>query len=340
MLSVQKETTKPNFIKPSHFSIERLDRPASNGTAPNTAAINITPNEVQSRGAPVSSNSNIVTPITNNNSSEATNNVMHIGITRNLTRQISNLSVRTRNSGNTSWHNLAIGNNLVRFGIQNSMAQNIYEIRLNNNSSGSTNSNNNSTNLPTGANNNGDAQNGSTVNSTYFNDVPNAGGSDQHLLFRINTNVPLTTAPIVADAANGNPTPVGTNRTLSSQAQQLFDSLNDMFTRGDIPAMPNRDFIMEFHGIVTQNIANKLSTWLRTNFRTHEIVQELFLSSNVGNNVRFNVLELFRRFSVEMELINGVETLKKEQSLNILVFLTYMLQVAGYSNSYFLRVRN
>jgi hypothetical protein len=314
MLSVQKETAKPNVIKPSHFSIDRIDRLAGVAGAQNVStSINIsTPNAEGRRIDDTNAGPNrIITSVTNGTSGDGSNVI--VGITRNLTRQISNLSVRTR--GNTSWHNLAIGNNLVRFGIQNSMAQNIYEIRLNNN-----NSNNNGTSNPNNSANGSNGADGSNNDAQNGNFVPNAS---QQLLLQINTN-----------ASANNPAAVNTSpQQMTAPAQALFNALNQMFQRGDFP-MPQRDFIMDFHGIVTLNIANKLSTWLLANFRSHELVQELFLVPNQGPQP--NVLELFRRFGVEMETINGVETLKKEQSLNILVFLTYMLQVAGYSNSYFL----
>lgn len=115
--------------------------------------------------------------------------------------------------------------------------------------------------------------------------------------------------------------------------QSLYSAMNDMFARGRMPP-PSREESPDFQGIVTNEMANRVVAWLLINFRSHSIIREIFGSSS-GNKVN-NLLELLRRFGVQLESRGGHIVIRKEQTIDVLLLLTYLLQVAGMNNNYFL----
>lgn len=172
-----------------------------------------------------------------------------LGVTRNLTRQINNLSVRNRQQNPTlsSWHN--------RFG-----GMGVYEVRYR-----------------------------------------------------------------PSEASNSNPI---------SSFESMYHTLNELFSNG---SFPSTTIVNEFQGNINQDIALKLSIWLRTNFSDNPLVREIYMSSSPANNVE-KFIEFLRRCHVEMEIINGQVYVKPQQTNQILIFLTYLLQLAGYNNNYFLNL--
>jgi hypothetical protein len=187
-----------------------------------------------------------------------------VGVTRNLTRQINNLSVRNRqHTAGLSWHNR----------ISNS---NLYEVR-----------------------------------------------------FR------AAESTIMSDRARMQQRAISTSGVISSFGA-IYNTLNDLFSNGNFPA---NAIVHEFQGVVNQDIALKLSIWLRTNFNENSLVREIYQSSNhsPGNDVE-KFVEFLRRCHVEMEMVNGQPTVKSVQSNQILIFMTYLLQLAGYNNNYFLNI--
>lgn len=127
------------------------------------------------------------------------------------------------------------------------------------------------------------------------------------------------------------PTPTFQNPAI----QSLYSAMNDMFARGRMPPPPgSQEESPEFQGIVTNEMANRIVAWLLINFRSHSIIREIFGNSS-GNRVN-NVLELLRRFGVQLESRGGHIVIKREQTMDILLFITYLLQVAGLNNNYFL----
>lgn len=129
-------------------------------------------------------------------------------------------------------------------------------------------------------------------------------------------------------------TPVVATPTFQNPAiQSLYSAMNDMFARGRMPP-PSREESPDFQGIVTNEMANRIVAWLLINFRSHSIIREIFGSTS-GNKVN-NVLELLRRFGVQLESRGGHIVIRKEQTIDILLFITYLLQVAGLNNNYFL----
>lgn len=162
------------------------------------------------------------------------------GVTRNLTRQINNLSVRNRTNSGLSWHNRISNTSL-------------YEVRFR------------------------------AAESTILSDR-----------VRIQQRVSPTSCFDV-----------------------IYNTLNELFSSGNFPA---NAIVHEFQGSINQDIALKLSIWLRTNFPGQPLIREIYNSTHTSDVDKF--VEFLKRCNVEME----GETVKAQQSNQILIFLTYLLQ--------------
>lgn len=140
-------------------------------------------------------------------------------------------------------------------------------------------------------------------------------------------------------SAPGSPTQVTSPRAhVSTYVQSLYAALNELFTRGRLPTVPNDS--RDFNGIVTHELSTKIANFLRQNCRSQLLVRELFSEANVVTD-RTNVIRLYRLFGIQMEAITDDTVLiKTEQTISNIMFLTFMMQIAGYSNTYFLPVRN
>jgi serine/threonine-protein kinase 40 len=122
---------------------------------------------------------------------------------------------------------------------------------------------------------------------------------------------------------------------INSSFETIFHTLNELFSSGNFPST---SIVNEFQGNINPDIALKLSIWLRTNFNENPLVREIYsTSTSPGSNVE-KFVEFLRRCHVEMEVINGQVYVKQQQSNKILIFLTYLLQLAGYNNNYFLNL--
>lgn len=121
-----------------------------------------------------------------------------------------------------------------------------------------------------------------------------------------------------------------------SSFDTIYNTLNELFSNG---SFPSNAIVHEFQGNINQDIALKLSIWLRTNFHDNALVREIYQSPvhSPGNDVE-KFVEFLRRCHVEMEMINGQVYVKSQQSNQILIFMTYLLQLAGYNNNYFLNI--
>lgn len=191
------------------------------------------------------------------------------GVTRNLTRQINQLSVRNHQPANLSWHNR----------ITNSM----YEIR--------------------------------------FRPAGSERSRIQHRSMQGNSSV--TSSSSIANAGY----------------EAIYSALNELFSSG---AFPSNGIVHNFNGIINQDIALKLSVWLRTNFHDNSLIREIYLQSShsplsPGDDIG-KFIEFLRRCNVEMEVIGGQIYVKSQQTNQLLIFLTFLLQLAGYNNSYFLNI--
>lgn len=176
------------------------------------------------------------------------------GVTRNLTRQINNLSVRNRQHSNSglSWHNRISNTSL-------------YEVRFR------------------------------AAESTILNDRA-----------RLQQR--------------------GSSATTSFDA--IYNTLNELFSSGNFPA---NAIVHEFQGSINQDIALKLSIWLRTNFPDNSLVREIY-DGQASDVEKF--VEFLKRCNVQMEGI----VVKAQQSNQTLIFLTFLLTLSGYNNNYFLNI--
>lgn len=191
------------------------------------------------------------------------NSPSSIGVTRNLTRQINNLSVRNRQHTNAglSWHNR--------------INSSLYEVRLR--------------------------------------------ATESSIMERARLH--QRTGSLTGDV---------------SSFDAIYNTLNELFSNG---SFPSNAIVHEFQGNINQDIALKLSIWLRTNFNENALVREIYQSAanSPGNDVE-KFVEFLRRCNVEMEIVNGQVFVKSQQTNQILIFLTYLLQLAGYNNNYFLNI--
>lgn len=124
---------------------------------------------------------------------------------------------------------------------------------------------------------------------------------------------------------------------LSYGVRVLTHLLNEAFIQGRIPTT-HTSLLREFRGVVTLDLARKIVEWLQRDFASAGIIAELFGTSEISNYEE-KVLTLFRCFGVQMDVdANGETKIKTDQTLELLMILTYFLQAAGYNNSYFIRL--
>lgn len=123
------------------------------------------------------------------------------------------------------------------------------------------------------------------------------------------------------------------DRILSSRlddaARDFCSTLSDMFSRGRIQVAEEQT---EFNGVLTTELAEQIGDWLLQDCAETVIVRDIFGDSTV--NAKEKVVELFRRCGVQIEMGPTIE-IKRAQSFDSIVFLSYILQASGYSSSYF-----
>ncbi|GAB0095690.1 Serine/threonine-protein kinase 40 [Sergentomyia squamirostris] len=121
---------------------------------------------------------------------------------------------------------------------------------------------------------------------------------------------------------------------LDEPALRLFCAMNKMYNQGRIPA-PNSDSLQDFSGVMTTELAEKISEWLLADYSNLAIVRDIFGGSTI--NAKDKVFLLLRQCGVQMEVTAaGVTEIKRDQTLEILIILAYMLRASGYNNSYFI----
>ncbi|KFB52452.1 AGAP008948-PA-like protein [Anopheles sinensis] len=101
---------------------------------------------------------------------------------------------------------------------------------------------------------------------------------------------------------------------------------------------------LEFNGVITQEIADKIVSFLIVNMRHHAWVVNLFRSNANGTGgIREpaqrvnNLLELLRQLGVRMEARNGQIVIRADQTRERHQFLGIMLRLAGINDSYFVQ---
>lgn len=138
--------------------------------------------------------------------------------------------------------------------------------------------------------------------------------------------------PIVPSASSTvplvRPAPSNPRNTL----QSLFTSINEMFTRGRLT--PLDDGSMRFNGMVTTEFADRLTLWLVMEHGEHYEIKRIFRNSL--DSPLPKVLAFFQRCAVRMSLLNGQHRVRRQQNLDLMVVLTYLLMACGYDNSYFM----
>lgn len=131
----------------------------------------------------------------------------------------------------------------------------------------------------------------------------------------------------------------GPNRRLAvnlgDPIKKLFETFNEMFIRGRIPNQHSTN-LDNFTGIITEDLANKIIMWLARSpeYHYHSAVQEFIVGSRYASSGT-QVHDFLSRCGITMETVNGQMKVKREQTLDLLMMMTYLLQAAGYNNTYF-----
>lgn len=88
----------------------------------------------------------------------------------------------------------------------------------------------------------------------------------------------------------------------------------------------------EFNGVLTTELAEQIGDWLLQDCAETVIVRDIFGESTV--NAKEKVVELLRRCGVQVDIGPTIE-IKRAQNYDSILLVTYILQAAGYSCSYF-----
>lgn len=105
-----------------------------------------------------------------------------------------------------------------------------------------------------------------------------------------------------------------------------------MFTHGRLT--PLDDGSMRFNGMVTTEFAERLTLWLVMEHGEHYEIKRIFRNSLESPMEK--VLAFFQRCAVRMSSANGQHRVRRQQNLDLMVVLTYLLMACGYDNSYFM----
>lgn len=173
--------------------------------------------------------------------------------------------------------------------------------------------------------NRGPRPNRHSTGSIINNINSNTSNSSNH-----STTLPLSTSPMDLHRTQR------AQIILSESIKILFDTFNEMFIRGRIPNQ-NAENLLNFNGVITEELANKINAWLTRSpeYRYHSVIQRFFISSREISSVN-RVVEFLRRCGIVMETMNGTTKIRREQTLDLIMIMTYLLQAAGYNNSYFI----
>lgn len=116
----------------------------------------------------------------------------------------------------------------------------------------------------------------------------------------------------------------------SESLDRILQAINNTFIRGRVP-QPRQPFI-EFNGTITEDLAEKICLWLNTNYREHHVIQRVF-NGNSDNAIN-KVQEFLTRCGVSILIVDGVVKVKQDQSFELLLVVTYLLQASGYTHNY------
>lgn len=121
-----------------------------------------------------------------------------------------------------------------------------------------------------------------------------------------------------------------TNR-VDDAAREFCNLLADMYSRGRIPTRTEAEQ-SDFNGVLTTELAEQIGDWLLQDCGESAIVRDIFSESTV--NAKEKVVELLRRCGVQVDIGPTIE-IKRAQNYESVIMLSYILQAAGYSCSYF-----
>ncbi|XP_052892636.1 uncharacterized protein LOC128300566 isoform X2 [Anopheles moucheti] len=191
--------------------------------------------------------------------------------------------------------------------------------------------------------------------------VRSAGGLQHHQ--QLSSPPPL----LIAGPDTNGPEPFALDQTvnrpslgtLTPAAQRLYSIMNyiSVNNRGPaggnnqpttptavppVPAIAETDSApagLDFNGIITPDMADKIVAYLIVNLRSLDWVANVFRSIDGGVNdpeLRVNnLLELLRQLGVRMEACNGQIVIRTEQTRDRMQFLSLLLRIAGYNDKYF-----
>uniref|UniRef100_A0A182Y0F5 Serine/threonine-protein kinase 40 n=1 Tax=Anopheles stephensi TaxID=30069 RepID=A0A182Y0F5_ANOST len=97
---------------------------------------------------------------------------------------------------------------------------------------------------------------------------------------------------------------------------------------------------LDFNGVITPDIADKIVAYLIVHLRSLDWVANVFRSidGGAGNDPELrvnNLLELLRQLGVRMEACHGQIVIRAVQTRDRLQFLSLLLRIAGYNDKYF-----
>lgn len=116
----------------------------------------------------------------------------------------------------------------------------------------------------------------------------------------------------------------------SESLERILQAINNTFIRGRAP-QPCQPFI-EFDGTITEDLATKVCLWLITNYRVHHVIQRVFNGNS--DNAISKVQEFLTRCGVGTLTVDGSVKVKRDQSFELLLVVTYLLQASGYTHNY------
>lgn len=144
--------------------------------------------------------------------------------------------------------------------------------------------------------------------------MPTAGGSTMVTAFG---SSPLAQPPL----------PSSSNREL---ARSLINSITVMFLRSGAPTTAP---LYNFTGVITEDLACRIAQWLINEYHDHAMIRMYF--NGTSANATLKVRNFLHHCGIHMHIVNGVIKVKREQPLELLMVMTYMLQVSRYNNGYF-----
>lgn len=120
-------------------------------------------------------------------------------------------------------------------------------------------------------------------------------------------------------------------RNPNAEVQTMLIYFNEMFIRGLPPPPPDNP--VPYDGRLTQQFCDKLAQWLVREHCDQPIIGRLF-SNSITNSVQ-KVASFLRICHVLMYCEEGIVIMSRDQTMRMLLLLTYLMQATGHDMSYF-----